>query len=88
MNSGELNLKRVDDVAGRIAARCIRAASQPGDLVLDPFAGTATTGVAALQLGRRFVGMEIVPDTVQEALQRLTDEGKALIAEAREHPWL
>lgn len=38
--------------------RIIRAASNPGDLVLDPFCGSATTGVAALQNGRKFVGID------------------------------
>jgi len=33
--------------------------SDPGDLVYDPFAGSGTTGLAALRLGRRFVGSEI-----------------------------
>ena len=38
--------------------RVILAASKPGDLVLDPFFGTGTTGAAAKRLGRRFVGIE------------------------------
>ena len=38
--------------------RCLRASTDPGDLVVDPFAGTAATGVAALTLGRRFMGIE------------------------------
>jgi site-specific DNA-methyltransferase (adenine-specific) len=41
-----------------LVARCLRASTRPGDLVLDPFAGSATTGVAALQEGRRFWGCE------------------------------
>jgi DNA modification methylase len=36
----------------------IACASDPGDLVLDPFTGNATTGVGAISLGRRFVGCE------------------------------
>jgi hypothetical protein len=35
--------------------------SEPGDIVLDPYMGTGTTAVAALDLGRRFVGIEINP---------------------------
>ena len=38
--------------------RIIRASTNPGDLVLDPFAGTFTTGAVAKRLGRRFVGIE------------------------------
>ncbi len=38
--------------------RCLRASTNPGELVLDPFAGTAATGVAALKNGRHFIGIE------------------------------
>ena len=38
--------------------RCLRASTNPGDLVLDPFAGSGATGVAALVLDRRFIGCE------------------------------
>lgn len=38
--------------------RCLRASSCPGDLVLDPFMGSGTTGVAAVSLGRKFIGIE------------------------------
>src|SRR5262249_51332499 len=41
-----------------LLARVILAASRPDDLVLDPFAGTGTTGAVAKRLGRRFVGVE------------------------------
>ena len=36
----------------------VGCASDPGDLVLDPFSGSGTTGVAALELGRRYLGVE------------------------------
>lgn len=39
--------------------RCIRASTHPGDTVLDPFAGTASTGVAALGVDHRFIGIEV-----------------------------
>jgi DNA modification methylase len=41
-----------------LARRCIRLSSWPGELVLDPFAGTGTTLLAARQLGRRSIGIE------------------------------
>lgn len=40
----------------------VACASDPGDLVLDPFAGNGTLGIAALALGRRFVGIEKRPE--------------------------
>lgn len=49
----------------------IKALSQPGDLVLDPFVGSGTTAVAAALLGRRFLGMEILPDYWRIAVRRL-----------------
>ncbi len=39
--------------------RIVRAASSPGDLVLDPFNGSGTSGVAALAAGRRYVGIDV-----------------------------
>ena len=42
----------------QLAERCILAASNPGSLVIDPFNGNGTTGLAALQHGRRYIGIE------------------------------
>ena len=41
-----------------LLARVILSSSRPGDLVLDPFSGTGTTGAAAKRLGRQFIGVE------------------------------
>lgn len=54
--------------------RIIRASSQPGDLVLDPFCGSATTGVVAARLGRRFVGFEIEDEFLNLGEKRMEDE--------------
>jgi site-specific DNA-methyltransferase (adenine-specific) len=51
--------------------RLVEYATRPGDLVLDPFMGSATTGVACLELGRRFLGIEMDPTHFQEACQRM-----------------
>ena len=45
--------------------------TQQGDVVLDPFMGSGTTGVACLDLGRRFMGIEQDPATFHTARQRL-----------------
>ena len=51
--------------------RVILAATKPGDVVLDPFFGTGTTGAVAKQLGRRFIGIERDMDYVKAARARI-----------------
>ena len=48
--------------------------SLPGDLILDPFAGSGTTGVAARMLGRRFLGWELSPAYHAIACRRLNGD--------------
>lgn len=50
----------------------VRDFTDPGDLILDPFAGSGTTGVAAIRLGRRFIGWERDPKYHAIAVKRLT----------------
>lgn len=45
----------------------IRLVTKPGDVVLDTFCGSATTGVAAIIEGRRFIGIERAPDDGEQA---------------------
>lgn len=52
--------------------RVMRLLSEPGDLVLDPFMGSGTTGLVAAGLGRNFVGFELLPEYVALANQRYT----------------
>ena len=51
--------------------RCLMAASNPGDVILDPFFGTGTTGAVARRLGRRFIGLERDPDYAAIARKRI-----------------
>ena len=50
---------------------CIAASTKRGDVVLDPFIGSGTTGLVALTTRRRFVGIELNPEYVQIAERRL-----------------
>ncbi|MGH2976592.1 MAG: DNA-methyltransferase [Solirubrobacterales bacterium] len=50
---------------------CIQLATAQNDLVLDPFIGSGTTGVAALEAERRFLGIELNPEYVAIAERRL-----------------
>jgi site-specific DNA-methyltransferase (cytosine-N4-specific) len=49
---------------------CIQLGTREGDLVLDPFIGSGTTGFVALNLERRFIGIELNPDYIQIAKRR------------------
>ena len=49
----------------------IEAFSRPGDIVLDPFCGSGSTLVAALELGRHYIGIELDPAHHQTAAERL-----------------
>lgn len=56
-----------------ILERIIKASSNPGDMVLDPFCGCATTCIAAEKLERQWIGMDIAPkaaDLVQDRLRQ------------------
>lgn len=54
-----------------LVERCILAASQSGDFIFDPFAGSSTTGVAAIKLNRGFCGVELEDDFIKLSQQRL-----------------
>lgn len=48
--------------------------SDPGETILDPFMGSGTTGVAALKLCRKFIGIEIKQEYFKIAARRITEE--------------
>jgi site-specific DNA-methyltransferase (cytosine-N4-specific) len=54
-----------------LPTRCIQAGCKPDGTVLDMFAGTGTTGLAALALGRRFTGIDLNPAFAALAAERL-----------------
>lgn len=56
--------------------RIISATTKPGDVVLDPFAGTGSSGEAALRLGRRWIGVELDPKYAVIAARRLKEVSK------------
>ena len=55
----------------------VDAFSHPGEIVLDPFVGSGTTAVAAKQLGRRYIGIDIEPVYAAQAQERVRGEGRA-----------
>ena len=57
-----------------LIARLIAASSNPGDMVLDPFAGCATAAIAAEQLDRQWIGIDISPKAAELVDLRLKKE--------------
>jgi len=64
----------------------IKLFTQPGDLVLDPFLGSGTTAVAAQSLDRQYVGIELNPEYVALAQERLRPREAANLFTVREKP--
>ena len=53
----------------------VTQSSQPGEVVADPFMGSGSVGVAAVKLGRRFLGTDLNPEAVRLSAERLGDFG-------------
>lgn len=70
----------------QLLGRIIKVSSHPGDLVLDPFAGSGTTLVVAKKLGRRWIGFELSKNYVEKVNVRLesVEDGQPL--EGAEEP--
>ena len=56
-----------------ILEQIIEASTNPGDLVLDPFCGSSTTGVAAKLHGRRYIGIDNVEEYIELSVRRLQE---------------
>ncbi len=66
----------------KLVEPCIKAATRPGDFVLDPFFGSGTVGLVASGLGRRYVGIELHPGYVALAAERLAGDDTRIIRNA------
>lgn len=58
---------------------CILASSKPGDNVLDPFFGSGTVGVVCIEQHRRYIGIELNPEYVEIAANRLDATEQSII---------
>jgi site-specific DNA-methyltransferase (adenine-specific) len=73
---------RVDDHPApyptKLAAWCIRLICPPGGTVLDPFSGSGSTGVAAIQEGRRYIGIDMAEEYAAMSARRVAKEPPVL----------
>jgi DNA modification methylase len=67
-----------------LAASVIGHASQPGELVLDPFAGYGTTVMVAERMERRAIGIELLPEHLDIARRRAAEGARLIQGDARE----
>jgi site-specific DNA-methyltransferase (adenine-specific) len=70
-NNKERTGKHPTEKPASLMREMVALFSSPGELILDPFMGSGTTGVAALQLGRRFIGCELNPVYFEVAVARM-----------------
>jgi len=67
----ERDEKHICPLQLEVIRRCLRLWSNPGDLVLSPFAGIGSEGFVSMQLGRRFIGCELKPSYFRQACANL-----------------
>lgn len=70
-NNKERRHKHDNQLPEVYLGRVVHACSNPGDLVLDPFLGSGTTGTVARHLKRRFIGVEYSEANAEHAIERI-----------------
>jgi site-specific DNA-methyltransferase (adenine-specific) len=73
VNNAERTGQHPTEKPRRLMAEIIGDFTQPGQVILDPFMGSGTTGVAAVQMERRFIGIEREPRYFDLACKRIED---------------
>lgn len=68
------DIKTPTKLPAEIIRKILAYTSEPGDIVLDPFIGSGQVPVVCRELGRQYLGFEIVPDYYAFALKRLEDQ--------------
>ena len=72
VNTAPANGNHIASFPEGLVEPCILAASRPGDFVLDPFFGCGTVGLVCQRLNRQFIGVELNPEYVSEAMGLLS----------------
>jgi len=76
MDGGKVHITQKPETVMRY---CVERASKPGDTILDPFMGSGTTGVACVQTGRNFIGIEIDPGYFEIAQKRIAEARRQMV---------
>jgi DNA modification methylase len=90
LRAGDLVTERPEGTADDIhftealAESIVGYATQPGDLVLDPFVGYGTTAAVAVRMGRRAIGVELIPEHLEIARRRTAGRATLILGDARE----
>lgn len=71
MNAADKRRIHITQKPEELIRRLIRVSSNPNDIVVDPFMGSGTTAVAAIQEGRSFIGFEKDMDNYQKSIRRI-----------------
>jgi len=71
INTSPTNGKHIASFPEDLVEPCLLASTRPGDFVLDPFFGCGTVGLVCRRLNRQFIGVELNPEYVSEAIELL-----------------
>ena len=71
MAKGQEDERHICPLQLDVIERCLTLYSNPGDLVLDPFNGIGSTGYKAIEMGRRYIGIELKPEYAKQAAKFL-----------------
>lgn len=82
INTGSFDGAHFATFPTELPKTCILAGSKKGDIVLDPFFGSGTTGEVAMRLGRQFIGIEINEKYVGEIAEKRVNGVEPLFKEA------
>lgn len=72
MAKGQQDERHICPLQLDVIERCLTLYSNPGDLVLDPFNGIGSTGYKAVEMGRRYIGVELKPEYAKQAAKFLS----------------
>jgi site-specific DNA-methyltransferase (adenine-specific) len=71
INTSPANGNHIASFPEELVEPCLLASTMPGDFVMDPFFGCGTVGLVCRRLGRQFVGIELNPAYVDQAMELL-----------------